>query len=295
VVLARQGIADLYRGQSFAARLLPMQPDHRGILGPERLARELSREKFDLAILFPNSFASAWMIWRAGIHERVGYARDARQWLLTQSIPVPRPAAIPAHESYYYLELLRRAGWLDELPEVTAIRLRVDPAAVARSEEMLRQAGLPSRSREQLRVIMAAGASYGSAKCWLPERYASLADRLIAEFDARVILCGTAGESQIVARIAAGMRCRPVNLVGRTSPGDLPGLFASCDLFVGNDSGAMHVAAAVGLPVVAIFGPTDPEGSASDATPRHRSAARFMQPMFLASLSCGPSLYDAGR
>jgi heptosyltransferase-2 len=109
---------------------------------------------------------------------------------------------------------------------------------------------------------MAPGAAYGSAKCWQLDRYAALADRLIADFGATVILFGTASERQVAERIAALMRCHPVNLAGKTPVGELPALFAACNLFVGNDSGAMHVAAAVGLPVVAIFGATDPEGTA---------------------------------
>jgi heptosyltransferase-2 len=118
-------------------------------------------------------------------------------------------------------------------------------------------------------VAVAPGAAYGTAKCWPASRYAALADRLIADFGADVILFGTAAERAEAEKISAAMRCRPVTLVGETPIGDLPGLLAACHLFIGNDSGAMHLAAAVGLPVVAIFGPTNPAGTAP-ATPRLR-------------------------
>ncbi len=111
------------------------------------------------------------------------------------------------------------------------------------------------------------GAAYGSAKCWLPERYAALADGLIAAADADVILFGAPPERDMAERIARSMQRRAVNLAGATSIGELPALLRACRLFVGNDSGAMHVAAAVGLPVAGIFGPTDPEAT-RPATPQ---------------------------
>lgn len=212
-------------------------------------------------MLFQNAFQAAWLAWRAGVAQRIGYARDGRSWLLTHALPVPEPGEAPAHESYYYLELLRRAGWLERLPEVKRIRLTVSTQARERAEEMLERAGVPGAPRV-VRVAMAPGAAYGSAKCWPVERYAALADRLIAEFGADVILFGSVAEREVTGKIAAAMKRPAVQLAGETGIADLPALFASCDLFIGNDSGAMHVAAAVGLPVVAVFGPTDPEGTA---------------------------------
>jgi heptosyltransferase II len=259
-ILARPWVADLYRGQPFADRIIGFDStgSDRGPLALERVARSLRREKFGRAILLQNAFQAAWLAWRAGIPERIGYARDARSWLLTRAIPVPKRGEIPAHEAYYYLELLRRAGWLDRLPVLEPTRLQVDPTAIKRADLQLREAGAIAAAR----VAIAPGAAYGSAKCWELDRYAALADRLIADFGASVILFGTTSEREVAERITALMRCHPVNLAGKTPVGELPALFAACNLFVGNDSGAMHVAAAVGLPVVAIFGPTDLEGTA---------------------------------
>ena len=265
-ILARPWVADLYDGQGCADRLLrdDRAGRHRGVFRSEQLASALRRDRFDVAVLLPNSFDAAWVAWRAGIPERIGYARDARGFLLTRVVAVPHPGELPAHETYYYLELLRRAGWLERLPTVQRIELRVNPALRERAEAFLTRAGARPGS---LRIALASGAAYGSAKCWPAERYATLADRLIADFGADVILFGTAAESRVARRIAAAMRRGAIQLAGETSIGELPALLAQCHLFIGNDSGAMHVAAAVGLPVVGIFGPTDPRGTAP-VTPR---------------------------
>jgi len=266
VVLARPWVADLYNAQSYVNRTIVYDRDgqHQGFRGRERLAAELRSEKFDVAILFQNAFEAAWLAWRARIPRRIGYARDGRSLLLTRAIRVPREGEIPAHETYYYLELLRRAGWLSELPKTERISLRIPPEARRAAEQTLLRAGSrPSSTR----VALAPGAAYGSAKCWAPERYAALADHLIAEFGVDVIIFGSRQEQEMAEKITQSMRQPALNLVGATHIGDLPALLASCGLFVGNDSGAMHVAGAVGLPVVGIFGPTDPEGT-SPVTPR---------------------------
>lgn len=260
VVLARPWVADLYSAQGYVDRLLTYDRDgqHSGFRGRERLAAELRREKFDVAILFQNAFDAAWIAWRARIPERIGYARDARSLLLTRAIRVPRKGEIPAHESYYYLELLRRAGWLAETPALENISLWIPPEARRAAEQTLARAGSrPSATR----VALAPGAAFGSAKCWLPERYAALADHLIATFGVDVIIFGSRQEREMAEKIVRAMRQHALSLAGATHIGDLPALLASCGLFIGNDSGAMHVAGAVGLPVVGIFGPTDPDGT----------------------------------
>jgi heptosyltransferase II len=251
-ILARRWVSAIYQGQGLADHLTVLED----LPNPSARIRE---ERFDAAILLQNAFNAAWLAWRAGIQERIGFARDGRSWLLTRAIPVPAAGEIPAHESYYYLELLRRAGWLRQLPTVDDIRLAIAPENREKAKKHIVSAGARASSR---RIAIAPGAAYGSAKCWPPERFAELADRLIARFDADVILFGAPSERDIAARIASGMRRRAVNLTGETSIEDLPAYFSACDVFVGNDSGAMHVAAAAGVPVVAIFGSTDPDGTA---------------------------------
>jgi heptosyltransferase-2 len=260
-ILARSAVADLYRDQPFANKIVEYHSvgHHKGWRGREKLIAELRREKFDLAILLQNAFEAAWLAWRSGIPERVGYARDGRGLLLTKPIRVPGENEIPRHESHYYLELLRRAGWTDSRGEIAAIRLQVSSAAHEVAEASLLHAGA---RRGAWRCAIAPGSSYGAAKCWPSERFAALADRLISECGADVILFGTPSEEEMAARIRSAMKCNPISLVGQTSMRDLPALFSACSIFIGNDSGAMHVAAAAGLPVIGIFGPTDPEGTA---------------------------------
>ena len=260
VLLARPWVADLYRGQGFADRIVRYDHEgkHRGFWGRERLARALRREKFDAAVLLQNAFDAAWLAWRARVPERIGYARHGRSWLLTRPIPVPAKGEVPAHEAYDYLELLRRAGWLERLPRIDEISIAVPEEDRQKALEALFAAGV---RKNALRIAFASGAAYGSAKCWEPERYAELADRLIAAFDADVILFGAPQEDGMAARIAKSMRNPVCNLVGKTPIGELPALLSACRLFIGNDSGAMHVAGAVGVPVIGIFGPTDPEGT----------------------------------
>src|SRR5713101_2539076 len=126
-ILALPYVADIYRGQGVADELIAYDrtSEHAGSRGREKLIALLRTKRFDTALLFQNAFDAAWIAWRAGIPKRIGYNRDARGWLLTKAIRVPRTGEIPAHEKFYYLELLRRAGWIDATPEISEISLRI--------------------------------------------------------------------------------------------------------------------------------------------------------------------------
>jgi len=282
-IVGRPYVADIYRDQEICDQLIPYDPRglHAGLSGRERLAAELRAQKFDMALLLQNAFDAAWLAWRARIPERIGYARDARSFLLTKAIPLPRHGEIPAHEKFYYLELLRRAGWLDSVQDETFISLRVSEEKRRSADEFLCESGVRQGA---LRIAIGAGASYGSAKCWPPPRFAEVANQLQSEADADVILFGTAAEASVSTAISAEMRRPPIDLTGKTAIADLPALLSQCHLFIGNDSGAMHVAAAVGLPVIAVFGPTDPEGTAP-VTPRCSIVQQkpYCSPCFLRS------------
>jgi heptosyltransferase II len=265
-ILARPYVADIYHDQEIADELIAYdwKGIHAGFGGRERLVAELRAKEFDVALLLQNAFDAAWLAWRAKIPRRIGYARDGRSVLLTQAIPVPKHGEIPAHETFYYLELIRRAGWLAELVDEKFVQLAVSAEQLATAEQKLVAAG----SREKIvRIAVGAGASYGSAKCWPPARFAATLNHLQTHTDADVILFGTPAEAAVSDAIATKLSKPPVNLTGRTNIAELPALLSRCQIFLGNDSGAMHVAAAVGLAVVAVFGPTDPLGTAP-VTPR---------------------------
>jgi heptosyltransferase-2 len=280
-VVARPYVADIYRDQQICNQLIDYDTRgiHAGFSGRERLAAKLRAQKFDVALLLQNAFDAAWLAWRANIPERIGYARDGRSLLLTKPVAVPKPGEIPAHEKFYYLELLRCAGWIDSIADETFIALNVSEEKRRRAAEFLMESGVRPHA---LRVAIGAGAAYGSARCWPPSRFAEVANRLQSQSDADIILFGTATETAVSNAIAAGMRRAPIDLTGKTAIADLPALLSQCHLFIGNDSGAMHVAAAVGLQVVAVFGPTDPLGTAP-VTLRHSIVQErpYCSPCFL--------------
>jgi len=280
-IVARPYVADIYRDQRLCDDLIlyDTKGPHKGWRGRESLVAELRARKFDVALLFQNAFDAAWLAWRAGIPERIGYARDARSWLLTRAIPVPREGQIPPHEKFYYLELLRRAGWLDDLDDVQQIALHVPDSERHRAMQTLADAG--SRPNA-LRIAVGAGASYGSAKCWPPDRFAKALNEFRAQIDGDLILLGTPQELAVSSAIARDLSFPAVDLTGKTTVAELPALLSQCHVFLGNDSGAMHVAAAVGLPVVAVFGPTDPHGTAP-VTPRAQIVQQkpYCSPCFL--------------
>ena len=280
-ILARPYVVDVYRDQGICNQLLAddSQSKHSGILGRERLAAELRAMRFDVALLLQNAFGAAWLAWRAKVPERIGYARDGRGFLLTHPVPVPKSGEIPRHERFYYLELLRRAGWIEAPLEEPLITLYVSEPNRRRAAEFLVASGA---RQDSLRIAIGAGASYGSAKCWPPSRFAELVNRIRAQADADVILFGTANEAAVSRAISSELHRPPIDLTEKTAIADLPALLSQCHLFIGNDSGAMHVAAAVGLPVVAVFGPTDPHGTAP-VTPRSTIVQQkpYCSPCFL--------------
>lgn len=229
-----------------------------------------------LAILLPNSFRSAWTAKRAGIPERWGYATDARGRLLTARVPRLRGRF---HQAEYYLHLVNclldgpgaprpASPALPRLP-----RLRPPADAIARADAVLAERGLAPGTPL---VGLAPGAAYGKAKQWPPDCYARLAMDLHRRLGAVSLAFGAGADAEVsaaivrfVAAASAGGREAPgstapvvVDLAGRTDLPLLVALMARCRAFVANDSGAMHVAAAAGLPLAAIFGASDERGTA---------------------------------
>ena len=205
---------------------------------------------FDAILLLPNSFRSAWMARRAAIPERWGYSTHLRSSLLTRSVPPPSGVL---HQSTYYLDLVRGLGF-----EAGAAHpsLRITPRTVARAEALLERHGVPSSA---LLVGFAPGAAYGHAKRWPPSRVAETIARLSRERGVTCLLAGAESDRDAGREIESTLPSdvRAVNLIGRTSLREFAGVLARCAVFVSNDSGAMHLAAAIGVPVVAIFGPTN--------------------------------------
>jgi heptosyltransferase II len=235
-ILAKQSVSDLYCRESFADEIILYNLKSSWAMG-----RELRSRQFDCAILLQNAFEAAWIAWLARIPTRIGYKRDGRQLLLTRAVDVPKPGEIPRHERFYYLELLRRAGLIDALPASDSIRLAAGPAPTGK------------------RVIgVSPGAAYGTAKRWLPERFAEAAGALAEARGASIALFGTKSERALCEKVARLLNGRDVtNYAGETTLAQFIDLAAGCELFLTNDSGSMHIASALGVPTVAIFGATD--------------------------------------
>ncbi|HEV8663096.1 MAG TPA: lipopolysaccharide heptosyltransferase II [Candidatus Methylomirabilis sp.] len=276
-LLVRPWVADLFRGNPAVDEVLLYESagGHGGLTGKLRLARELRRRRFDLAVLFQNAFDAALIAWLARIPERVGFATQGRGWLLTRPVSLP-PELRRRHQVEYYLGLVRALGW-SEAP--TELVLSLSTTEQEQADALLREAGCDGTVPI---VALNPGAVYGSAKRWPAERYAALADRLAVE-GYRPLLVGAPSDAGAAAEVRAAAE-RPqalADLTGRTGLKTLAALLRRCSAFVSNDTGAMHVAAAAGTPLVAIFGPTDPATTA----PVSRRAILLRRPVF-----CSPCL-----
>ena len=233
-VLAKPWVADLYRHGNLVNEVIPFADKWRALWNLRSIG-------FDCAILLQNAFEAALLVRLAGIPNRIGYNRDGRGFLLTQAVPVPRLGEIPPHERFYYLELLRRAGLIDHLPD-TIPKIEWHAASACASPT----------------IGISPGAAYGSAKRWLPDRFAEVAARLAKERGACIALFGSKDERELCEQIAGLLNSIPVtNYAGQTTLSKFIELAAGCELFLTNDSGAMHIASALGVPTVAIFGATD--------------------------------------
>ena len=247
-------VAELYARESSVNRVIPYARP-KGLAGRRAFAARLREERFDAAFLLPNSFDAALTAWLARIPERIGYARDGRSWLLTQAIPAPEPGDIPRHERFYYLELLRRAGMMERFPESAAIRLEGIASAREAGAGRLGELGLAGAV-----IGVSPGAAYGDAKRWPPERFGDAACAAAAAVNASVLVFGSATERELCETVTARLRGGGVdarNLAGETTLREFIDLAAACCLYLTNDSGAMHVASALAVPTVAVFGATD--------------------------------------
>jgi heptosyltransferase II len=251
-LLVKPAIAELFQQHPAIDHLLVYE--HRGrharLSGKWALGSELRRGRFDVAILFQNAFEAALLAFLAGIPRRYGYGTDGRAFLLSDAITAPNRTAL-AHQTQYYLDLLRPLGIT---PSPAAPRLFVSDSEEERMTQRLMEAGIQATERL---IGINPGSTYGSAKRWLPERFAQAADRMVEQFGGRVVIVGAAGEEALGQAIAEKMLSKPVVLSGRTSIRELMSIIKRCRLFIPNDTGPMHIAAAFGVPVVAIFGSTD--------------------------------------
>lgn len=248
---AAEWVKDLFSSDGKIPGIVPLSPAN-DIKSFRAAARKLRAQSFDVGILLTNSFGSALLFLLAGIPKRWGYAADGRRPLLTKAVRRMNPDA-PRHQVLYYLDLVSGLGLATRPPE---LRLTVAPEERERARERLHALDIDAR---RPLVILSPGAAYGPAKRWPAPRFARLAALFQAKNDATILIIGSAGEAEIAAAIASSLNDKPAVLTGQTTLPQLLGLISLASLFVSNDTGPMHLANALRVPVVAIFGPTDPE------------------------------------
>ena len=257
-LLVKPGIADLLAQHPEVNRTLVYDDRgrHAGLVGKWTLAAVLRRHRFDLAILFQNAFEAALISFLAGIPRRFGYATDGRTLLLTDPVTVP-PRTAQRHQVEYYWDLLKPLGGHGPAP---APRLFVTPDESALIAGRLADAGIGPSDPV---IGVNPGSTYGHAKRWLPDRYAEVVNRAVTDVQGRsgarvgVAILGAKGEEPLGKAIADQIKTRTVVCSGQTTVRELMALVKRCQLFLTNDTGPMHVAAAFKVPLVAVFGPTD--------------------------------------
>jgi heptosyltransferase-2 len=252
-IVTPSALAPLYVKNQLADKIIPCE--RRDIGSWVSAVGKLCKNNVDLAILFPSSFQSALMAKFCGASERIGYGKEGRDFLLTKV--VPRSADIlKIHRIQYYLKLLNNVISLPNVNEEIApyIELNDDDRELGLS--ILRQHGVGDG---RVLVGMHAGSTYGLAKRWLPDRFLTVANSLINKYGVYVILFGSGKDEIELARwfVSQDHNRNLISLAGKTSVIELASLISLCRVFITNDTGPMHVAQAVGTPIVAVFGSTD--------------------------------------
>ena len=231
-----------------------------GIASFLQLAGRVRRGRFDVAVLMPNSFRAAALARAGGVKRVIGYSRDARGWLLTDKRRPPRDEQgrlVPVSAIDYYLELAHLAGVPPEKLLSRKMVLDVSDADQAGADAEIERAHI---DRTRPLVMLNPGAAFGPSKMWDPERFAAVADALVERCGARIIINAAPAEKAVAAAVAGAMAHEPaISFAERDNTiGLLKGLMRRCSLLITNDTGARHVAAALGIGIVTLFGSTDP-------------------------------------
>ncbi len=252
-VMVRAELAGFFEGLTWIDDIITYTGSG-GLGRTMRAAGEIRRRHFDLAILFPNSFESALWVTLGGIRQRVGYATDRRSFMLTNHAK-PARDAMEGHQSQYWLGLVRDTLGINAGEEILDQTLEVGVKPLV---EMRAWLAAHRERPDRALVAIAPAAAYGPAKEWALVRYAALIDLMADRFDAECVLVGAPEDRAKCDQVATTARNGAINAAGEISLSEFIALLSLCNGFVGNDSGAMHVAAALGIPTIGIFGSTNP-------------------------------------
>jgi heptosyltransferase-2 len=231
-VAVPEKLAALWQACPFVDHVIPLTD-------PKKVwatARQFRTGKFGSAVLFPNSLRAAGEILLAAIPQRLGYATDGRGLLLSKSVPVPRRNPVRLHQRFYYLDLVTALG--------------------GPSDESLPP--LKSNATPTDQIALCPGAEFGPAKRWPVERFAAVARHFTAKHNLHAVILGAPNDVPIAAELAK-LLPDAKNLAGTTTLPEFMAALAASKLVISNDSGAMHLASALNVPTVAIFGSTEPQ------------------------------------
>ncbi len=253
-VLVKPWVRDVFVANPYIDEIILYDKAHRhkGLGGQVRLAKELAEFGFDLALLLQNAFEAAWLAYLAGIPRRAGYGTDLRGILLTHRVHL-HPETKKVHQVHYYLRMLEGLGLKVGKRPKLFLASPLDDRAWAKN--LLVNHGIKD---DHALIGINPGASYGPAKRWLPEHFLELTRRLVERPHVKIIIFGTDADTEVAKMVLKVAPEQVINMAGRTTLGQAIGMLAKCRVFVTNDSGLMHVAAALNVPLVAIFGSTDP-------------------------------------
>ena len=266
--LMRRYVKDLYGGMPWADQIITYRTGKtkkKAGKGLFDLSARLRAAKFDFAILLPNSFKSALICKMANIPRIFGYERDGRGFLLSDRLlPVKdKGKFVPSPIIHAYLGMAR---YLGSKTRDLKMELFVTDSDRREAAEVFARAGLisgldrPASRGQSPMILLNPGAQYGAAKVWKSEYFAELADRFIQDLNATVLLSSAPRERVIIESIKKQMKHSAVDLsAAGVTLGSLKEIVRRCDLMVTNDTGPRHIAAAMQVPVVTIFGPTYPQ------------------------------------
>ena len=249
----------IFRDADFIDRILTYDRPESSLAEVVGQARVLREEKFDVAIMFPNSFASALTARLAGIPRRFGFSKEGRRIVLTDPVSIPQWKA-QKHEAFYYLELVKVVeNSLLGTDRAAKLEMTIElPVSDARKEEARNFLSRKGIDFSNPIIALGPGSTNSMAKRWPFERFAEVADRLTREANASIVLLGGPDDVDVAATLADAMDALPLDLTAKTSLADAAAILSVCDLMISNDMGLAHLAPAVGTKTLVIFGPTDP-------------------------------------
>jgi heptosyltransferase-2 len=253
-VLAKPWVIPLFESHPMVDEVISLDSRNgllAGLLETIKISQVIRHKGFDMAILFQNAFEAALIAYLSSIKRRVGFNTDHRGFLLSH--PINRKYEKKGnHQVEYYLSILRNIDCKGESKDPV---LFLSDEYKEKSRTILSNEGV---QEEDILLGLSPGAIFGSAKRWPPDRFAGIGDRAAEKWGAKLVILGSNREIDICTEVSNRMMCPSINLSGKTDLGEAMGVIKRCDLFLSNDSGLMHMAAALKVPLVAVFGSTDP-------------------------------------